>query len=139
MAIVIVLLAKTTATFELVTLTVRGVAVGEDSVSVSVPAAFPGSVDGLATSVPSGLTLTSIVSVTVAPFALALTVAVIVFDTAEVLKVKLAVLDPSATSTIRGKETAGLLVAKSTSSPPSGAGSERVMVPVPLAPPLNFL
>ena len=134
----IVLLAKTTAAFELDTFTVRGVAEEEESVSVRVPVAFPGSVDGLATSVPSGLTLSSIVSVTVAPFALALTVAVIVFDTTDVLKVKLAVLDPSATFTRRGKETAALLVAKSMSSPPSGAGSDKVMVPVPFAPPTKL-
>ena len=49
LAIVIVLLAKTTAAFELDTFTVRGVAEGEESVRVRVPAAFPGSVDGLAT------------------------------------------------------------------------------------------
>ena len=138
LAIVIVLLANTTAGFELETETVKGVAVGEASVRVAVPVDFPGSVDGLATNVPRGLTFTSIVSVTVDPFALALTVAVIVEETAEVVKENVAVLEPSATLTTKGKETAALLVAKSTSSPPSGAGSDKVMVPVPLVPPTKL-
>ncbi len=90
LAIVIVLLANTTAGFERETETVRGVAVGDESIRVAVPVDFPGSVDGLATNVPRGLTFTSIVSVTVAPFALALTVAVMVEETADVVKVKLA-------------------------------------------------
>ena len=138
LAIVIVLLANTTAGFELETETVRGAAVGDASVRVAVPVDFPGSVDGLATNVPRGLTFTSIVSVTVAAFALALTVAVMVEETADVVKEKLAVLEPSATLTTRGKETAALLVAKSMSKPPDGAESESVMVPVPFAPPTKL-
>ena len=102
LAIVIVLLANTTAGFELETETVRGVAVGSASVSVAVPVDFPGSVDGFATNVPRGLTFTSIVSVTVAPVALALTVAVIVEETADVVKEKLADVFPSSIFTTNG-------------------------------------
>ncbi|MEO8587609.1 MAG: hypothetical protein ABI584_15695 [Acidobacteriota bacterium] len=109
-----------------------------ESVTVPVEGVPPVTVVGLSETPARTGGLMVRVAVFVMTPALAVSVAVVADPTAAVATVNAAVVAPAATDTIAGTIAEPLLLESVTASPPDGAGTETVTVPVADAPPVTL-
>ena len=71
------------------------------------------------------------------PFRVAVTVAVVITATLNVLDLNVVLTAPAGTVIVGGTDNDGLELAKVTTSPPVGAGAVRVNVPTEVSPPIR--